>query len=81
MEKHFCTCTAVQCPNHPSNQDKGCDPCIQKNLKLGEISACFWSNISNGVIGNTDYSVEKFIQFYFDHKAQVEKQDTGLIFS
>jgi hypothetical protein len=75
MEKHFCTCTVVKCQNHPGNQDKGCDPCIQKNLKFGEIPACFWSNISNGVIGKTDNSVEKFIQFYFDHKAQAEKQD------
>ena len=69
MEKHFCTCTVTQCPDHPLNHDKGCDPCIQKNLKLGEIPACFWVNISNGVTGSTEYSVENFTKFYLEHKA------------
>jgi hypothetical protein len=73
MEKHFCTCAETKCPDHPVNHDNGCDPCIQKNLELGEIPACFWYNISK-VDGKTDYSVEKFTQFYLDHKAQIEKQ-------
>ena len=71
-EKHFCTCNVVQCPNHPDNQGDGCDPCIRKNLELGEIPSCFWSNISK-ITGTTDYSVEKFTQFYLSHKAQTEK--------
>jgi hypothetical protein len=73
MEKHFCSCPETQCPNHPGNHNKGCDPCIQKNLKFGEIPSCFWSNITNGVVGKTKYSVEEFAKFYLDHKAQVEK--------
>jgi hypothetical protein len=70
MEKQFCTCTTIQCPCHPCNHDKGCDLCIQKNLELGEIPACFWVNISNGVTGSTEYSVENFTKFYLEHKAK-----------
>jgi len=71
MEKHFCTCDVMQCEFHPHNLDKGCDPCIQKNLKLGEIPACFWHNISR-VAGTTEYSVENFTKFYLAHKAKNE---------
>lgn len=38
----FCTCTDYKCPNHPTNHDKGCTPCIAKNLGQGEIPACFF---------------------------------------
>ncbi len=38
----FCTCTDYQCPMHPVNHDKGCAPCIAKNLKLHEIPSCFF---------------------------------------
>ena len=68
MENHFCTCTVTQCSEHPFNTQKGCDPCIQKNLKLGEIPACFWYNVKNGVIGKTEYSVENFTKFYLENK-------------
>ncbi|MCL1993434.1 MAG: DUF6485 family protein [Spirochaetes bacterium] len=69
MEKHFCTCQTTDCPSHPGNHNEGCDLCIQKNLKLGEIPACFWINITNGVIGQTEYSVENFTKFYLANKA------------
>lgn len=36
-----CTCEYTSCPNHPSNHDKGCTPCIEKNLKNREIPCCF----------------------------------------
>ena len=37
----FCTCPDTKCPNHPSNHDKGCTPCIAKNLAQREIPGCF----------------------------------------
>ncbi len=37
----FCTCTDFKCPLHPTNHDKGCDPCISKNLRKDEIPTCF----------------------------------------
>ena len=42
---NFCTCTDTKCPFHPSNHDKGCTPCIAKNLKEGEIPTCFFKAI------------------------------------
>ncbi|MCC8098326.1 MAG: DUF6485 family protein [Eubacterium sp.] len=41
--KDFCTCGATKCPFHPVNHDKGCDLCIQKNLRLGEIPSGFFN--------------------------------------
>ena len=38
----FCTCTDLACPMHPTNHEKGCAPCISKNLKLREIPSCFF---------------------------------------
>ena len=38
----FCTCKYTDCPNHPTNHDKGCTPCIEKNLRQGEIPECFF---------------------------------------
>ena len=38
----FCTCTDTGCPMHPSNHDRGCAPCIAKNLSLREIPSCFF---------------------------------------
>lgn len=43
----FCTCTNLACPLHPTKHDKGCAPCIQKNLKLKEIPNCFFNLVEN----------------------------------
>lgn len=39
----FCTCTNLKCPLHPTNHDKGCAPCIQKNLKTRELPSCYFN--------------------------------------
>lgn len=41
----FCTCTDLKCPMHPTNHDKGCSPCINNNLKTGEIPSCFFKAV------------------------------------
>ena len=41
----FCTCTDYKCPLHPSNHEKGCAPCIVKNLKQNEIPSCFFNKL------------------------------------
>ena len=46
-EVKFCTCKDRECPCHPSNHDKGCTPCIAKNLKQGEIPSCFFYSIDH----------------------------------
>ncbi|HOI81774.1 MAG TPA: DUF6485 family protein [Synergistales bacterium] len=38
----FCTCVDLECPAHPSNHDKGCTPCIAKNLAEECIPVCFY---------------------------------------
>ena len=42
----FCTCTDLSCPLHPTNHDKGCAPCVAKNLNSGEIPSCFFKKVS-----------------------------------
>lgn len=41
----FCTCTNLDCPIHPTKHDKGCAPCIAKNVKLREIPNCFFNMV------------------------------------
>lgn len=41
----FCTCTDTACPCHPSNHDRGCTPCIAKNLAGREVPSCFFKSI------------------------------------
>ena len=63
----FCTCTVFDCLAHPKNHQEGCDPCIIKNLGLGEIPSCFWENVSK-VTGTTEYSAEKFARFVTERR-------------
>jgi hypothetical protein len=65
MGKHFCTCTSFDCTSHPKNHENGCDPCIKKNLELGEIPACFWANVTE-VKGESEYSAENFAKFVIE---------------
>ena len=44
--KH-CTCGNLSCPLHPTKHDKGCTPCIVKNLRLGEMPNCFFNLVAN----------------------------------
>lgn len=41
----FCTCKNLSCPLHPTKHDKGCAPCISKNLKLREMPNCFFNQV------------------------------------
>lgn len=55
----FCTCTNTECPLHPSRHDKGCAPCISKNLKSGEIPSCFFNLVEGSELREGD-SLEDF---------------------
>ena len=50
----FCTCKNFDCPLHPTKHDKGCAPCIAKNLKLREIPNCFFNLIEDSENRNGD---------------------------
>lgn len=36
----------MACPLHPTKHDKGCAPCIAKNLRLQEVPNCFFHQVS-----------------------------------
>lgn len=55
----FCTCKNLACPLHPTRHDKGCAPCIQKNLKLREVPNCFFQLLP-GAEGRPGDSFEDF---------------------
>jgi hypothetical protein len=70
MENHFCMCHVDTCPNNPRNHDKGCDPCMQKILDLGEVPACVWNNLQKGFNSKSEWSIPRFVQYCMDNKPQ-----------
>ena len=73
MAEHFCTCADLKCPNHPRNQTGGCDFCIQKNLKHGEIPACFFRAVSANLDGLNRFTYESFAEFVRQQKQEKEQ--------
>lgn len=55
----FCTCKDSTCPFHPSNHDRGCAPCIARNLKEREIPSCFFHLVETDHVGK-GYKFEDF---------------------
>lgn len=70
MKEHFCCCSEVKCPYHPSNHDNGCDPCIKKNLKNNEIPSCFFHAVNDDTSELTDFSAKCFVDFYLKHNGK-----------
>ncbi|WML34514.1 DUF6485 family protein [Clostridium sp. OS1-26] len=46
MNTEFCTCKNYSCKLHPLNHDQGCNPCMKKNLNIGELPSCFFRAVS-----------------------------------
>ncbi|WP_429188502.1 DUF6485 family protein [Fusobacterium sp. PH5-44] len=61
--REFCTCTDHKCPFNPVNNNKGCDLCILKCLKLNEIPSCFFKKISLEKPEKDDYTFKGFAKF------------------
>ena len=74
MDQHFCTCMDTNCKSHPLNHSEGCDLCIKKNLKSGEIPACFWRQISDDLSGCKSYTYADFSDFFHKHKAEYDQR-------
>lgn len=63
----FCSCKDLSCPYHPTNHDKGCSPCIGKNIRQREIPSCFYNMVDENYQGPT--------YFFEDFARLVEKTD------
>ena len=63
----FCTCTDHACPLHPTRHDKGCAPCIAKNLKEREIPSCFFHAV--------DPNKKEGTYFFEDFAKAVEERE------
>jgi len=66
----FCTCKNFECPLHPTKHDRGCAPCIAKNLRLKEVPNCFFNQIP----GNETRKGDKFSDFADAVNASCEKE-------
>lgn len=78
MDQHFCTCIVIGCKNHPRNHAEGCDLCILKNLKSGEVPACFWLQISDDLSGYKKYTYENFSDFFKSIKKNIIRRKIKL---
>ncbi|QIB69353.1 hypothetical protein Ami103574_08455 [Aminipila butyrica] len=66
--EHFCTCTDTACKLNPCNHDLGCDPCIKKNLREGEIPSCFFHLVREDISELSEFTLESFTDFYLKNK-------------
>jgi len=66
---HFCSCKDHSCPFNPHNEsgEGGCDGCIQKCLREGEIPACFFNAVSAQQENLKTFTFEEFASFVIDH--------------
>ncbi len=67
-QKHFCSCRDTSCKLNPNNHDLGCDPCIQKNLKAGEVPSCFFHLIDEDISHLKEFTIDSFVRFYLNKK-------------
>jgi len=75
MTEHFCSCPVKSCDKHPANHKAGCDLCIKKNLSKEEIPACFWVNVGGDLSGETEFTVERFVDYFQrNRKEYLQKQ-------
>ena len=63
----FCTCKNLDCPLHPTKHEKGCAPCISKNLRLQEMPNCFFNQVDGAERWQGD-SFQDFAELVLDHK-------------
>ncbi len=69
----FCTCRDTTCPFHPTNHDRGCDLCIQKNLKLGEIPSCFFNAVGSAA-DTESYHYEDFARMVLRNSLEKSRE-------
>ncbi len=71
----ICTCRDRSCPFHPTNHDRGCEPCIRKNLALGEIPNCFFNKITDDLDSVEAFTMEGFAHEVLKREKSREKEE------
>jgi len=66
---NFCSCNNFSCSLHPAKHDKGCTPCISKNLKLREIPNCFFNLVDGNESRKGDF-FEDFARLVLEGKKE-----------
>ena len=72
----LCTCKDLSCPFHPTNHDRGCAPCIAKNLKRREIPSCFFHLAEKEHVGD-GYGFEDFAESVLRNADSPDRRDTA----
>lgn len=67
-EGHFCTCGDLSCPFNPKSHAKGCDDCVKKNLKAGEIPSCFFHLVKDDLSGLNEFTIDRFVDFVLENR-------------
>lgn len=68
---HFCSCGDHKCPfnpHNPANEGKGCDLCVAKCLKRGEIPSCFFHAAGEGRRPEGGYTYRDFANFILENE-------------
>lgn len=72
---HFCTCGDDRCPfnpHNPANDGKGCDLCITKCLRHGEIPNCFFKAVNSERKPEGGYTYRHFAEFVLNETKEAE---------
>lgn len=66
----FCTCDDRSCPYNPANHDRGCTPCIAKNLREHEVPTCLFRAVAPDKLPEDadDWSWESFARHVLAHR-------------
>ena len=62
----FCTCDNYSCPLHPTNHSEGCNPCMEKNLRVGHVPNCMIYAVSKNE-KPAGYTYADFADFVRNH--------------
>ncbi|MEX1377821.1 MAG: DUF6485 family protein [Eubacteriales bacterium] len=68
INDNFCTCKDMDCKLNPCNHELGCTPCIQKNLKNGEMPSCFFNLVNDDLSDVHEFTIDSFVRFYIKNK-------------
>lgn len=73
----FCTCPRLNCTLHPANHDKGYSPCIEKNLKTGEIPSCYFNLMRQPERREND-SILAYAKAVLEEAEEKQKEDKSM---